>query len=451
MVSGVFILPFSLRMFPSEEMGIWQIFLQFITITTLLDFGFSSSFSRNVTYVFSGAKEFRKAGIETATGEEVDYGLLKSLLRATRFLYGVLALVFLLLFTVGGSLYLHSILIAKSYSGNATDVWVAWLLLGAALAYELYTYYYYAMLTGRGKVQTTQKIIVVSHTVRILVTIALLLADLKLLALVLGILVSDLVSRTLANRAFYNKEIKSQLAVAMPTVSIKRTLRILAPNSFKVGVVSLGVFLRQKAILLIAPYFLPLPVIASFGVSKQIVDMIMGVGNAWWGTFYPQATQYSVQNRKDDLKRQYIKAIGAAILTFAVLGAAFVLIGDEVLTFFKSQTLLLNGYCLVALLLVAFLDLNQAISSGFLLVRNEAPFYKSNLVAGALTVLFLWLMLQFTSLGVWSLILSSGLAMSLHLFWKWPLVVIRNLQVRPQDIVEVVRELGRAANEKRHK
>ncbi|MDR2840734.1 MAG: hypothetical protein LBV75_05665 [Paludibacter sp.] len=442
LISGACILPFSLKMFPSEEMGVWQIFLQFITVPAILDFGFANSFVRNITYVFSGAKELRTTGFGTTpTDSEIDYGLLKSLLRAMRFFYGVLAVIFLLLFTVAGSFYLHSIL--KSYSGDTTNIWVAWLLFGGALAYEVYTYYYNAILVGRGQVKTSQKITILAQSTRIVVTIALLLLGLKLLALVIGLLAADIISRSIATRMFYDRHTKDRLAAASVTMPVRKTIKTLAPNAFKVGIMTVGVFLRQKAIVLIAPYFLPLSLIASFGTSKQIIDMISGLGNAWWGAFHPQATQYTMQNRKDDLKRMYIKSIGAALLSFVVLGTAFVLTGNIILDFINSKTFLLPQFCLIVMLIFSFLDLTQAISSGFLLVGNQVPFYKSNLVAGALTVGILLLMFYFTNLGVWSLILSSGLAMSVYLFWKWPVVVIRDLEIKFSDILMTIKNTHR--------
>ena len=61
-LSGIIILPITLRLLPPEEMGLWAIFLSLTTITSLLDFGFASSFARNVTYVFSGVKELKANG-----------------------------------------------------------------------------------------------------------------------------------------------------------------------------------------------------------------------------------------------------------------------------------------------------------------------------------------------------------------------------------------------------
>jgi O-antigen/teichoic acid export membrane protein len=193
-LSGIVVLPIALRMLPSEEMGIWSIFISLMTITSLLDFGFSNSFSRNITYVYSGIKELKTKGYAAVETSDIDYGLLKSLLSAMRRYYGVAALAFLIIFLAGSPFYLSSVL--QQYSGNKQTIWIAWFIFGGILAYELYTYYYNTILIGRGLVKRNMQIIVLSQSIRIVVTLAFLFAGLNIISLVLGLLISDIINRT---------------------------------------------------------------------------------------------------------------------------------------------------------------------------------------------------------------------------------------------------------------
>ena len=444
-LSGVIVLPVTLRLFPSEEMGLWSIFLSLTTITALLDFGFSNSFSRNITYIFSGIKELKTSGYAVVETHNVDYGLLKSLLNAMKRLYGIVAAVFLVLFVVVGSIYLK-LFVLGGYSGNHQNVWFAWILFGIVLAYELYTYYYYAILSGRGRIKQSMQITILSQSVRIIVTIALLILGLRLLALVIGMLVGDLIARTLMYRLFYDKETKKNLTTASPSVSTKEVLKTIAPNSLKLGFTVLGVFLRSKAIVLIAPVYLSLSEIAQFGISKQIVDLIYSLSVTWFSTFVPQFSQYSVRNQKEDTKRLYLKAIIISLAIFVVLGVPFILFGDTILILIKSKTFLLSGTYLLLMLIFSFLEANQWISSYILLARNEVPFYKSNIISGVLTVALLWIMLNFTSLGVLSLIFSAGIAMCVYVNWKWPLVTIIDLKIMPKDYIFVMKSFFKKNN-----
>jgi O-antigen/teichoic acid export membrane protein len=437
-LSGVIVLPVTLRMFPSEEMGLWSIFLSLTTITGLLDFGFSNSFSRNITYIFSGIKELKTSGYAAVETQDIDYGLLKSMLNAMKRLYGIVAVVFLVLFVVVGSIYLK-FFVLDGYSGNHQNVWFAWILFGIVLAYELYTYYYYAILSGRGKIKQSMQITILSQSVRIIVTITLLILGLRLLALVIGMLVGDLIARTMMFRLFYDKETQKNLTIASPSISTTEVLKTIAPNSVKLGFTVLGVFLRSKAIVLIAPVYLSLSEIAQFGISKQIVDLIYSLSITWFSTFVPQFSQYSVRNQKDDTKRLYLKAIIITFAIFVAVGVPFILFGDTILVLIKSKTFLLSGSYLLLMLIFSFLEANQWISSYILLARNEVPFYKSNIISGVLTVALLWIMLKFTSLGVLSLIFSAGIAMCVYVNWKWPLVTIRDLKIMPKDYIIVMK------------
>ena len=62
--SGLLVLPFILNRLTAEEMGLNYLMLTIGSMVSLLDFGFSPQFGRNITYVFSGAKELAKEGFK---------------------------------------------------------------------------------------------------------------------------------------------------------------------------------------------------------------------------------------------------------------------------------------------------------------------------------------------------------------------------------------------------
>jgi O-antigen/teichoic acid export membrane protein len=196
----------------------------------------------------------------------------------------------------------------------------------------------------------------------------------------------------------------------------------------------------------IAPLFLPLPVIGSYGITMQIASMIGQVGVTWFGTFYPQLAQYTVQQRNEDVKRLYIKALFILFAVYALLGTGFMLFGQDILIFLKSRTLLLGGLYIFAILLFALLDQAQNIATAIFTSRNEIPHYKSYLAAGGLTVLFCVIMFMFDKhvtavFGVWSLILSAGLATGCYILWKWPLEVAKYLNLKWQDVYMNISEM----------
>jgi len=435
-LSGIVVLPITLHMLPSEEVGIWSIFLSLITITSLLDFGFSNSFARNVTYVYSGVKELKVKGYSVVETVDIDYGLLKSLLSAMRRYYGIVALVFLTIFIAGSPFYLFSVL--EQYTGDKQTIWIAWFVFGALLAYELYTYYYNAILTGRGLIKRSMQIIVISQSVRIMVTVIFLLLGLGIISLVLGMFIGDIVNRMFLYYAFYDKQTRIKLA-EVTAIREWDTIKTLAPNSLKVGFISLSNFLRSNAIVLIAPYYLSLSQIAEYGISKQFIQLISTLGMTWYFTFYSQTAQYQVRDDINSVKRLFIKGNLNLILMFLLGGFGLLMFGSNVLVFIQSKTpLLCNGY-LFLMILFSFLEANQGIANGTLIAKNEVPFFKADIVSGFFSIIVLLLMFHFTTLGVLNLILASGLVMCAYMNWKIPMTLAKEIGLSLKDYIAVIR------------
>jgi len=430
--SGLIVLPLVLRLLPSQEVGLWNIFLTIGSIAALLDFGFSNSFARNITYIFSGVKELKAEGYVAVDQNDtsVDFSLLRSVIRAMRRYYGILAIIFLLLFIAVSPFYLQSIL--EKYRGNTHVVWTAWFTYGALVAYQLYTYYYGALLTGRGYIKKNMQIIVVAQSARIIITAIFLLYGLGLISLVIGMFISDILNRTLSYLAFYDKETALQIK-SSKALPVKEIMKIMTPNAIKIGLTSVGGFLINKAVILIAPLYLSLSDIASYGTTKQFIDLIASIGGIWFSTYYPKMTLYRVNNEIDGVKRLYTKSKIFLVISFILLGCGLILVGPPILQFIHSKTHLLPAAMIFVFLIVGFLEDNHGISGALLLTKNEVPFVKASLLSGIGTVLLFFFGLKFTSLGIWTMILAPGIAQATYQNWKWPLSVIKDLKLTSSD------------------
>lgn len=435
--SGIIILPLVLKMLPTEEYGLWSIFLTISSLITLLDFGFSNSFSRNVAYVFSGVKELKATGYIAVEKKDapVDYRLLKSVITAMKRYYGAMSLVFLAIFIIASPFYMNSVL--QKYSGDKQEIWIAWFTYGTIVAYEFYTYYYYSLMTGRGLIKRNMQIIVISQSVRILVSVICLLMKMGIISMIIGMLFGDIVNRTLSYYSFYDKKIKAQIkeAVIMPVMEV---MKVMAPNAFKIGLTTLGYFSLTQAVLLISPFYLTLSEVAEYGISKQLVSLILSIGGTWFGTFYPQLTQYRVRNENDNVKRLYVKGIITVTIVFVLAGLGLLLLGNRILDLINSKTFLLNNWFLLIMIIFSFFEGCQSISTSTLLTKNEVPFFKSVLISGVASLTLLFIFFKFTNLGVLSMILAPGLTLSVYQNWKWPYMVIKELNIKSQDIMTIV-------------
>ena len=61
LASGFIMLPIIINRLSAEDVGLWTtVFIALNSSIILLDFGFFTTFSRNITYIFSGAKELQR-------------------------------------------------------------------------------------------------------------------------------------------------------------------------------------------------------------------------------------------------------------------------------------------------------------------------------------------------------------------------------------------------------
>ncbi len=436
--SGIIILPLVLKLLPSEEYGLWNIFLTISTLPALFDFGFSNSFTRNVAYVYSGVTELKSEGfIATNTKyPKVDFGLLKSVIGSMQRYYGIMAVIFLVVFTIGSPFYMSSVL--EKYSGNKQEIWIAWFVYGAIVAYEFYTYYYNSLMTGRGFIKRNMQIVILSQSLRIIVSVICLLLNMGLLSMIIGMLVGDILNRTFSYYSFFDKKTSANLRTTPSSMPVMKVMKLMAPNALKIGLTTLGYFTLSQAIMLISPYFLSLSEIAQYGISKQMIGLIYSIGGTWFGTFYPQLNRYRVHEDQSGIKRLYLKGIIVLFVIFITAGSGLLLLGNPILQIIHSKTMLLNNWLLALMLVFSFFEAVQSISTSTLLTKNEVPFFKAVLISGACSLLLLFILLESTDLGVLCMILVPGIALMAYNNWKWPGIVMRELNVKPVDFYHII-------------
>ena len=421
--AGVLLLPFILHKMPQETVGIWNIFQTITGLVLLLDFGFRPTFARNISYIFSGVKTLQKDGVAHTTSEAaVDYSLLKGTLAAMKRFYRWIAIgVFALLATVGTAYFYY---ILQKYSGDGQDALIAWVLLIAINCYNLYTFYYDALLTGKGYVKRTQQINMLGQGVYIGLAIALIYAGFGLTAIVASQLISTIIRRVLTYRVFFTPEMKERLKDVEPQAP-KEILSAITPNAIKIGLTQAGGFLVNKSSILIGSAFLTLEEVACYGITLQVMDILARCATVFYQSYMPKLAQCRAENDLTGLKRYYLLCTGSLVAVFIAGGILWMLLGNWALDLIHSQTYFVPAAMLSVMLLINILEHNHAVSAGFIMADNKIPFFIPSLLSGAATVLLLWLFLGPLHMGVWGLILAPGLAQLAYQNWKWPSVVIK--------------------------
>ena len=426
--AGIILWPFILSQMSAETVGIWNVMITIMGFIALLDFGFQPSFARNISYIFSGVTKLQKVGIQTAESDgNVNYALLKGTLNAMRKFYRWMALgVFVILGTIGTAYFYY---ILQKYSGDRIDAMIAWILLIAINSYNIYTLYYNALLLGKGYIRRERQIMILSQSIYLCLAIILIYAGFGLTAIVASQAVSIILQRILSYRVFFTKELKQQL-LNTEAEDPKDILSAISPNAIKVGLTQLGGFCVTKSALLIGSAFLTLEETACYGITLHIIDILARCSTVYYQSITPKIAQSRANKDVIKLKYYFVCSIGILVATFLLGGAAIAFLGNWGLNMIGSETKFLPTIMLCVMLLVYLLETNHSIAAGFISADNRIPFFIPSLLSGLGTVVLLWLFLSILKWGVWGMILSQGIAQLVYQNWKWPSMVIKELNIR---------------------
>jgi O-antigen/teichoic acid export membrane protein len=418
--------PFILRFLPQETIGVWTIFSTIIALVSLLDFGFNPSFTRNVTYILSGVKSLKSTSFQiTEKNAEIDYGLLKGLIGVMRSFYSCMAIILLAVLLSAGTYYIHIIL--RTYSGNKNEVFIAWVVLCAINAYSFYTLYYDALLLGMGLVKRSKQIAIVGQLFYLITAIVLILGGFGLIAIVSAQAVSVIVRRILSYRWVYTPELKNRLRNA-GVCAKKDIFKAVYPNAVKVGLSAIGGFMISRSAVIIGSLYLPLDIIASYGITIQIIGVIGSIAGVYFNTYQPKIAQFRVRNDMSAIKKIYKKNCLIVLIVYIFFGLFLLIFGQWGLTIIGSKTSLVPRLCIVAALLVSLLETNTSISGYMLLTKNEVPFFKSGLISGLCIIVLFFISYRIFDFGIWGLIVIPCIVQCCYSHWKWPLEVYKELR-----------------------
>ncbi|MEJ7778267.1 MAG: O-unit flippase-like protein [Daejeonella sp.] len=437
--TGIILLPLALRMLSAEDVGLWTVFITVGSFTLLIDFGFSAAFTRNVIYIFSGAKDLKPKGYELVSDSQIiDYSLLKGIMIVMRRYYLIVALALLFVMLTAGSFYISSIL--KSYTGNYNVAISSWILYILLTVYQMYTLYYDALMQGRGLISRLKQIIIISQILEITITAIFLVAGFGIFSMVVGKFISVLTNRFLCYRSFFDAELTAILKSEIP-YSPKKLFKIVSPNAVKIGITSLGGFLIQRSSFFIGSLYLTLSDVASYGITLQVLNLLAAVSNIYIATYLPKITFDRVNNNSQSIKRVYLNGL-VAIAAFYIIGAAFLIfLGNPALEIIDSKTFFVARPVMILALVLSIVETNFVMAGNILHTKNEVPFFKASIVSGIAIFILMLLSFEFTSLGLYGMVIVPLIVDLAYQGWKWPLEMIREFNINASDFRDIIQSL----------
>jgi len=411
---GILLLPLVLHKLSTADLGMYYVLLGLAALAQLVDFGFGETIGRFITYAMGGAREIQAQGLPKPGDSGVpNYTLLWELLATTRYIYRCLTLAVLVIAGIWGT-WMVELRIHETSSVLITRL--AWGATLAGTVFEIYANWWCVYLRSMNEVVTASRINVVVFVVRLAVAAGLLCAGAGLLSVPIAAILSDGIMRWLARARC--------LALLQhhppPKTDVKKILKILWPNTWRVGVLVFSNYLTVNANTLICLGAFGLAANAKYGLSLQLMNIALSMASVWFTVKRPALGQYLARHDLAAVRQIFWPRLWLQNLTYLFLAAGIVCCGALALKWIGGgKEILSMGW--LAVLMSYFFLYSQYVTWGTLMATANNLAYLWPTVATNVLSLILSLLLAYsTRLGIGALVLGPLLAGVLFNFWYWP-------------------------------
>jgi O-antigen/teichoic acid export membrane protein len=423
--TGLLTLPAILKILNADEVGFNYILISITSMIGLFDLGFTSQFSRYLTYIFSGAQSIQKEGIANNYGNSINAHLLSVTIRTAKRIYKIISFVALLCLLVLGTPYIWKVTEGFTVINNALAIWI---IFSISSFFNIYYLYLNAFLQGKGLIKEAKQAMVFSKILQITITFTLLFLNCGLMSVVIANLISPFLYRLYAYKHFYDAYIKKILNEENVTESeIKETFSILFYNAKKIGVIAIMASLLGYASTLVIGAFLPLPIVGSYGIMVQLVGIVGNVANTYNTSKLPQYSNMLVTGQKEGLRREF----GLAMCIFYViysLGIICLFIAPIIFKIFNFSVQLPSLSILAFYSITRLFEQNQSAYCQLLVVENRLVYYRSAIITCLAEFLLLYVLLYF-GYGVIGVVVAQAIPLFLYCAWKWPIYVLKRYNI----------------------
>lgn len=419
-----FILPLLMAFLTEDSLGLWYVFVSIGSFTALFQLGFSPALARNIAYCVAGAKTLNveSAARSIDQRDEISWPLFANVILVSKKMYRLIALLALVIMLSAGSFYIS--VIGSSVDGALG----AWLLYSFGAFLNLYYLYYESLLRGIGSIASVNKATVLSVVIQLIVVWVCFFFNLGIFSPVVGYVTQGVIFRFSCSKYFWsNHVVSTSFCIGdlnrYSDRALQRSLyRIISPNAYRDGIVSLSNYLATQANTIICSSFISLAQAGMFSVASQIVNAVASVASAYINACHPQLQMLYARSDYSGEERLIEKASSSFVITY-LFGSA--LVGFAVLPILgiirESYAIDFPFYVLmVGYYFIWKVGTNFA---AFISNHNTIPYVKAFIISSILGVLLSIFFVTALDAGVWGLVIGQLISQVIYNFWKWPEVV----------------------------
>lgn len=428
--------PFVVYFLDGERYGLWSVFQSIAAITVLFDFGFHTTFSRNINYCWNGAKVLSKEGNTFSESKEPNFYLMKKTMAACRRVFLLISVSAWIFMITIGTFYINHI--SKGF--QSSEPIIAWIICTIAIFMNLYFGYFGSFLRGVGAISDVNKATVYAKALQIVVTIVLLACGTGLIGTSVAYLSYGTIYRIIARRRFYKYkgigEGLKTVQVEIPTSDIKETFFIVWHNAWREGLVSLANYLSNQACTIIISLYMPLTQTGAYSLGVHLATAVSQVAAVMYTSNQP-VLQSAYVTKDNERMRNTMSLIVFSYVFLNLLGlTAVIFVGLPLLRLIRPETVVAPLVMLGIGLYQLILKFRNCYTSYFS-CTNRIIYVKAFLISSVTCVMLALLSMGVFQMGVWGLIGAQLISQLMYNAWAWTLKAHKEMDLTAKETISI--------------
>ena len=426
--SNLLMLPVVLYFLSGAQVGIWYVFQSMASLSTMFDFGFTPTFSRNVAYCWSGTDKLKAEDVSYSCGEKVNYKLFKQIIYTCRLIYLLISLVVLIGFSTIGTVYVFHV--SSSLLGNSHKI--AWAIWCIALFLNLYYGYFSSLLKGVGAVAESNKGMVIARIAQFVTLIVLLIAGMGLVGVSIAYLVYGVVLRE-TYRYYFNhyRNIGNNLKKTEykpDRREIFDLFKIVWHNAWKEGAVSFANYFCNQMGTIVSSLYLSLEETGIYSMGVQLASAMVTFAYAMYTSYQP-SIQSAISNKDyETVRKNFSYTVFVYIVVVFIGTIALVTFGPPLIRIIKPE-MNLGIAILFGVSIYQFILKFRNCYTSYLSNSNRIIYFKAFIIFAIVCVALEFLLCGVFKMGMWGLVIAQITSQLIYNAWHWPLVVHRELKM----------------------
>ncbi|RRB04226.1 hypothetical protein [Larkinella rosea] len=398
--------PLILIKYNVDEIAFWYLLLTINSFTVVVDFGFYPTFSRIISYAFSGLRSIEDFGKpEIQSDGKPNWDLMNRIYGTINVTY--IALGFLVLFIVFIFSYFSIENIILKSNTNTGTLWSAYYLFIVSIFFQFISKKFDAVIIGTNHVALINRWNIIINLLSALASILVVyiganlawLSFIQLLFSIILVLRSALLEYQICDGMFRKLN---------AFIFDREIFKWCWGPTWKSGVLILCSTGVSQATGLIYSYVANPVSLASYLLSLKLVTTVAQFSQAPFYSKLPLFSTLRVKNNIEQLSTISAQSIKKSLLVFVLGMLVLIFFGDWILTLVKANTTLIDSKILIFMAFVWFLERNHAMHAQIYVTTNRVPFYKSAVITGIANLGIVWLMLP--SYGILAFPVAHGLS-----------------------------------------